>query len=136
MKTLAGNSPLSARSTETISDDELWEDEPEMHLARPGEQSPSTGVRKSGARRRKGGKSIFPAQPNPTRRYLSTPTGSSTGDEPPPIDIDRARLRGAVRDGASYALAYLFDVVRTALGLLRKPLAVVLFLYLLSLIFS
>lgn len=111
-----------------------------MNLARPDEKSPSppstTVMRGSGARKRRGGKTIFVAQPNPTRRYPPARARAVIHDELPLIDIDRARLRGAFRDFISYTANYLFYLGKTALTLLRKPLAFALFLYLLALIFQ
>ncbi|KAF7795270.1 hypothetical protein EIP86_006423 [Pleurotus ostreatoroseus] len=128
----------SSRTVVTVSDEEDWEDEPVMNLARPDEKSPSppsSYVRGSGARKRRNGKPVFVAQPTPTRRYPSVRAKTAKDDEPPLIDIDRARLRGVVRDGTAYTLEYVFYVVKTALSLLRKPLAFALFLYILSLLF-
>lgn len=53
-------------------------------------------------------------------------------DDTPKISKDDL-VKGAVK-GVSFGSWYIFDVVRTALALLRKPLGLVLFLWLLSMI--
>ncbi len=122
-------------SSHTVSDDGAWEDEPEINLARPDEKSPSPPSR-SVRKRKVGSRTIFVAQPNSSRKVPSAKAKNIAADVPPLFDIDREQLRDAFRSGGSYALEYAFDVVKTAIQFLRKPLSFFLFIWLLSLIFS
>ncbi|PSR81572.1 hypothetical protein PHLCEN_2v6338 [Hermanssonia centrifuga] len=122
-------------SSHTVSDDGAWEDEPEINLARPDEKSPSPPSR-SVRKRKVGSRTIFVAQPNSSRKVPSAKAKNIAADVPPLFDIDREQLRDAFRSGGFYALEYAFDVVKTAIQFLRKPLSFFLFIWLLSLIFS
>ena len=48
--------------------------------------------------------------------------------------VDRKQVEDALRSGATFTLSYVWDIVSTALSLLRKPLAVLLVIYGLALI--
>lgn len=132
----------SSESQLTLSDEEGgWEDEPDINLAYPHEKSPSppSSQRVALVRRRKGGKTVFVAQPNNNRRSQASHGNDRTNVENGTrflVDVDSAQLRGMFNDGASFTLQYVFDIARTALHLLRKPLALLLFVYLLSLVLA
>lgn len=51
-------------------------------------------------------------------------------------EISTAKLVGGAVQGVSFGSYYIFDVIRTALALLRKPLGVILFLWILAFILS
>ncbi|KAJ3555933.1 hypothetical protein NM688_g2301 [Phlebia brevispora] len=143
--TLAEETSVKRKSpsdaTEKWVDDEEWEDEPEINLARPYEKSPGSPAFAGRVRKRKGGKVMFVAQPNGSRKYPSPRTKVLEEENARPLfEVTGTHLRGAFQAGASYTAEYTFDVVKSALRLLRKPLSLtlslILFLYLFSLLLS
>ncbi|KAI0697038.1 hypothetical protein BC835DRAFT_1270949 [Cytidiella melzeri] len=129
----------SALSETPQVEEVLWEDEPEYNLAYPKEASPAPALTQRFSRKRKPpGKKIFLAQPSPSPRKLTSTKGKGNiqDDLPPLINIDNARVRRGIHDGAAFTWDYLFDVFSTALHLLRKPLAGLLFFYILALILT
>jgi hypothetical protein len=116
----------------------LWEDEdedePGYNLANPKEISPAPVFASRSVRKRKTtGKKIFLAQPNTTPRKYSElkkrDNDNIRDDIPPLVNIDRAMVRRGFHDSVIFTCNYVYDVFGTALQLLRKPLAGLLFLY-------
>lgn len=129
----------SRSSSMPLQEDASWEDEPDYNLANPRERSPVAAASPRSARKRKtNGKKIFVAQPSPSLRKFTAgkARGDINADMPPLINIDRAQLRRGLHDGTYFTVEYFGDVLRTALQLLRKPLALALSLYLLALLLT
>ncbi|KAI0346384.1 hypothetical protein BDW22DRAFT_747038 [Trametopsis cervina] len=120
-------------------EDVLWEDEPSYNLANPKEASPAPALASRSARKRKtAGKKIFVAQPSSSlRKFASAKAkGNIQDDLPPLVNIDQASVRRGIHNGAAFTTEYVFDVVTTALHLLRKPLSFLLFLYIFALLLT
>jgi hypothetical protein len=126
----------SEASVTTFTDDASWEDEPEYNLAHPHESSPPllSAVNGKTARKRKSSsRKIFVAQPNSMRKpFAAKGKGNIQEDVPPLVTIDREQIRDAFSHGALYTLEYFFDVLKSSLYFLRKPLSVILSLYILA----
>ncbi|KAI0087425.1 hypothetical protein BDY19DRAFT_955729 [Irpex rosettiformis] len=106
-------------------EDALWEDEPDYNLT----DAPAF-AHKPVRKRKSASKKIFLAQSSPTLRKFTTKNKDNIKEDVPPlITIDRNRVRREIQDGAAFTWQYVFDVVGTALHLLRKPLAGLLFVY-------
>lgn len=123
-------------SATAFTDDAQWEDEPGYNLANPHEQSPppigSPGSR-SVRKRKPTGRKIFVAQPSSIRKgFTSKGKGNLPEDTPPLVNLSGEQLRDALNHGTFYTLEYLFDVFKTTLYLLRKPLSAILFVYILA----
>ncbi|KAH9944839.1 hypothetical protein B0H21DRAFT_862196 [Amylocystis lapponica] len=112
-----------------IIDDEDWEDMPIPERPQTPTLPASPAGRVPVRRRKPGTKAIYVAQPAPTRKYVPPKPSKA-----PPPAIDREQLQQAVHAGASFTGAYVLDIVATAFHLLRRPLGLVLFLYILAFI--
>ncbi|KAI0950832.1 hypothetical protein AcW1_008030 [Taiwanofungus camphoratus] len=117
--------------TMKVENDE-WEDIPEDEHQASVPPIPGVAVARgiSARRRKTASKTVYAAPPTPRRS-----TTSRVQREATPI-VDREQLQQAVISGASYTTVYMLDVVSTAFRLLRKPLGVLLFFYLLAFLFS
>lgn len=118
-----------------FTDEGNWEDEPDYNLANPHTRFPPHLVSNSrSARKRKpAGRKIFIAQPNSARRsFTPKGKGSFSDDAPPLVNLNKEQLRDALNHGAYHSTAYALDVLKTTLWLLRKPLAAILFVYVLA----
>ncbi|KAI0789916.1 hypothetical protein C8Q75DRAFT_717561 [Abortiporus biennis] len=100
--------------------------------------SPSPNGSRGSIRRRKPGKTIFVAQPAPTRRLFGRKpaNGNIPGNISPLIEVDSERIKGAFKEGASNSYHYALDVLGTSFWLLKRPLALFVFLCILGLLFN
>lgn len=124
----------SVSTTTTFTDDATWEDEPEYNLANPYETSPPplASGRSTPRKRKPTARKIFVAQPSSARKGLGKAKGNIPDNVSPLVNVSGEQVRHAINDGAVYTFEYLFDVFKTSLRLLRKPLSFLLFIYLLA----
>lgn len=118
-----------------ISDENVWEDIPETDDARPRQNSPSSSLRVS-PRKRKPLHKYIAASPRKTPSTPASKPSLKAEKQPQPETkrpiIPTDDIVDGARDGIHFTVRYALDVFRTAIQLLRKPLAVLLFLWLLA----
>ncbi|KAI0696294.1 hypothetical protein C8T65DRAFT_729690 [Cerioporus squamosus] len=123
-----------------------WEDVPDTRLTRRGSDLSEASLklarrsatpfnsRATAARRRKPGKTVYiAAQPPAVPRRLA-PKPRRDLDARSLIDVDRAQVRTAFKQGAASSVRYFGAVVTDALRLLRRPLGWLLCLWMLSIL--
>ncbi|OBZ62674.1 hypothetical protein A0H81_15035 [Grifola frondosa] len=115
-------------------DDDSWEDVPgpdrtRSHLS-PSSPSPTTSARTAARRRRRGRATRSPQTPSLRRLPPARPPLRQSPT------LDTAQLQEALTAGTWHAARYTLDVLSTALRLLRRPLAVLIFLWLLGVLFA
>lgn len=92
-------------------------------------------------RRRKPGKITAIVQSNATRKAFQKQSRTSNGrdksdPDSPLLSVDSEQIRGAVKAGATNSWEYTRDVLTIALRLLKKPLAFMVFLFILLLLLA
>ncbi|GLB40283.1 hypothetical protein LshimejAT787_0801540 [Lyophyllum shimeji] len=126
----------AARSS-YLSDDGHWEEVEDIegqHQRRPPTPPPSSvrvGI-SSPRKRRLPHRTTYVA--SPARKQFAAPPTPKKQKPPPPRVIARKEILDGAVDGASFTFRYFLDVFSTALRLLRRPLGLLAFLWLLALI--
>lgn len=129
-------------------DDGVWEDVLDETLAEPhqppsypnshspGPQSPPPGKNgpQRAVRKRKGGKTIFVAQPSPIRKAFKNK--NIQDNVPPLINLDNEKIKGALTAGAGNTYHYVYDVLRHAFWALKTPFAAIVALWILAFLFA
>lgn len=131
-----------AKTEELELEDSVWEDVPNVNLARPDERSPlspspapsSISSRDSSIRKRRG-KTQFIARPAPARRAL-VKLRSSRETSSPLVEIDSDRVKDAIATGTSKSFHYTLDVFSNAMGFLRYPFAILFALWILAFVLT
>ncbi|GBE87902.1 hypothetical protein BKA93DRAFT_798035 [Sparassis latifolia] len=123
--------PQAPSSATSETHEEAWEDVQDLNYVRPALRPARGG---NPRRRRAGYKTTLVAQTAPSRKAATLRPLHQDAAEPPVID--QHQVRRALRVVAAFTIRYVGDVLTTAVRLLRKPLGILLFIWILGVLFT